>query len=91
MAVDDQDVVLGQGGVALLGGDRGFHSAVDGIVLELVGEILGVGGDVDDGDDVDLILAEQALIHDGLEHEAADPPETVNSDFHPVLLMEVNL
>jgi hypothetical protein len=69
-------------GIALLGGNSGLHPAVDGIVLELVGEILGVGGDIDDGDDVDLILAEQALIHDGLENEAADPPETVDSDFH---------
>jgi hypothetical protein len=87
MAVDDEGVGFGKGRIALLGGNGGFHTAVDGIVLELVGEVLGIGGNIDDGDDIDFILAEKPLVHDGLKYEAADPPETIDSYFHIVLLL----
>ena len=82
MAVHDKHVVFGGGRIAFLGGKLRLHAALDGIVLELVCEIGRVGGDVDDGYDVDLVLAEQPLLDDGLEHEAADAAEAVDRYFH---------
>jgi len=82
VAVHDEDVGLGEGGIALLRRNIGLHAAVDRVVLELVGEILGVGRDIDDGDDIDLILPEQALLYQGLENEAADSTKSVNSYLH---------
>ncbi|MFN8095852.1 MAG: hypothetical protein U0599_27145 [Vicinamibacteria bacterium] len=42
------------------------------VVLHLVREVVRVRGDVDDADDVDL-LAEETLVTEGLEDQAADP------------------
>ncbi len=60
-----------------------LEAAVHRVVLHLVGEVVGVGRDIDHGHDVDL-LAQQALVAHRLEHQAADPPETVDphSDCH---------
>ena len=46
-------------------------------------KVVGVGGDVDHTDDVDL-LAEQALVAKSLEDQATDAAETVdtNADCH---------
>ncbi len=82
VAVHDEGVGLGQRWIALLRGNIGLHTAVDRVVLELVGEILGVGRDIDHGDDIDLILPEQALLYQGLENEAADSTKSVNSYLH---------
>lgn len=87
MTVDHEHVVLGQGRVALLGSDLGFHAALDGIILELVGEVLGVGGDIHDRDDVDLVLTQEAALDQGLKHEPADAAETINRYFHRILLL----
>ena len=67
-----------------------LEAAVHRVVLHLVGEVVGVGDDVDDADDVDL-LAEQALIAEGLEDQATDSAETVDRDFdcHSRSLLEV--
>src|SRR5207244_13444316 len=45
-----------------------------------VGEVGGVGGDIDDGDHVHR-LAEQTLIAQRLENQATDAAESVDSDF----------
>ena len=55
-----------------------LEAAVHGVVLHLVGEVVGVGGDVDHADDVDL-LPEQPLIAQGLEDQAADSPEAIDA------------
>src|SRR5690606_9097907 len=80
VTVDDENVGLFLRGVALLGGHGVLELAVDGIVTDLVGEIVGVGGDVDDGHDIEL-LAQQALIADRLKHHAADATKAVDSNF----------
>ena len=46
------DVGFFERGIALFRGDGVLELAVDGIVFHLVGEIIGVGGHVHDGDDV---------------------------------------
>lgn len=80
VAVDDQNVVLGEVRLGLLRGDLVLELAVDRVVLHLVGEVVRVGGDIDDGDDVDLVLAEKALVAEGLEDHAADTTETVDGN-----------
>ena len=77
-----QDVVVVRA-VALLRSEAALEAAVDRVVLHLVREVVGVGGDVDHTDDVDL-LAEQALIAESLEDQATDAAETVdtNADCH---------
>jgi hypothetical protein len=80
VAAHDQDVVALGGRAALLRRERVLEAAVHGVVLHLVGEVVGVGDDVDDTDDVDL-LAEEALIAEGLEDQAADPAEPIDTYF----------
>ena len=80
MAVDDEGVVFFLVGFAFLSGDLVLEMPVDRIVFELIGEIFGVRGDIDDGNDVDG-LAEQALIANRLKNQPADAAETINSDF----------
>jgi hypothetical protein len=79
VAADDQHVVVRLAGVALSGLDRVLESPLDRVVLHLVREVVGVRGDVDHTDDVDL-LAEEALIAQGLEDQAADAAETIDSN-----------
>jgi len=52
VAVDDDDVRFFERGDALLGRDVVFELAMHRIVFHLVGEVIGVGGHVHDGDDV---------------------------------------
>ena len=52
VAVDDEHVGFFERGVALFRADGVLELAVDGIIFHLVGEIVGVGGHVHDGDDV---------------------------------------
>ena len=80
VAVDDERVGLFLGGVALAGFDCVLEFAVDRIVFELIGEIIRIRGDIDDGDDIDC-LAKQALIAKGLEDQPADAAETIDTDF----------
>ena len=66
------------GGAGLPGGDGVPEAAVDRVVLHLVREVVRVGDDVDDTDDLDL-LAEEALIAEGLEDQATDPTEAIDA------------
>jgi hypothetical protein len=63
---------------AVLGTDLGRQVAVDGVVLEQVGQRLGVGQIVD-GDDLDVLRFQR-----GAEEHATDAPEAVdtNSNAH---------
>jgi hypothetical protein len=54
-------------------------TALRGIVFQQVGEVVG-GHDVADGDDIEF-LAEQTLLDECAEDEAADAAETIDSDF----------
>jgi hypothetical protein len=87
VAADHQHVVVRRLRAALLRGERVLEAAVHRVVLHLVGEVVGVGGDVDDAHHVDL-LAQQALVAERLEHEPSDAPEAVDShsDCHRVTL-----
>ena len=69
-----------QRGAALFRGDGVLELAVDGIVFHLVGEIIRVGGNVHDGDDINR-LAEQTLITERLKDHPADAAESVDSYF----------
>ncbi len=78
VAVDHESVVLFLGGVALLGLDLVLELAMHRVVLHLVGEVVGVGGDINHRHDVDF-LAQQALVAEGLENHPADAAETVDA------------
>src|SRR5690606_21037 len=80
VAIHDQNIGLFVGSVAFGGLDGVLELAVDGIITDLVGEVVGVGGHVDDGDDVQF-LAQQALVADRLKHHAADTAKAVDSNF----------
>ena len=54
------------------------ETAVDGVVLEQVGQRLGVG-DVVDGDELEVGLVRE---HGGAQHIASDPAEPVNAHSH---------
>ena len=58
--------------------DLALEAALRRVVLEQVGEVVG-RDEVVDRDDFDL-LAEQALLDDGAEHEPPDAAETVDAD-----------
>jgi hypothetical protein len=63
-----------------------FEMAMYGIVLQLVGEIFRIGGNIDDRDNVDG-FAKETLVHEGLKHQTADSAESINSyfDCHNIL------
>ena len=52
VAADDEHVGFFERGIALFRADGVLELAVHGIIFHLVGEIIGVGGHVHDGDDV---------------------------------------
>ena len=95
-AVDDQDVVIGFLELPAFGLGLGFgfgegfggsarvdgalETALGGIVLEKVGEVVG-RHDVPDGDDVKF-LSEKTLLGDGAEDKAADAAKPVDGDFN---------
>jgi len=81
VAVDDNDVILGQRGIALGGGNLSGEFPVDRIVFKLVGEILGVGGDIHHRHHVQGV-AQYFLFRHSTDHQAADPAETVDTDFY---------
>eukprot|EP01084_Bolivina_argentea_P214030 363398_1 len=79
VAVDDNDVVLLHGGGRLGGGDGVLELTVGGVVLDLVGEVVGVDGDIGDGNDV-VGGAEETLVAHGLEDHAANAAESVDTN-----------
>ena len=72
---EDLELVLVDGDPVALGGDVGLEVAEDRVVLQQVGERLGVGQIVD-RDDVDA-----AVVHGGAHDVAADAAEPVDPDF----------
>ena len=80
MPVDDDDVILGGAG-GLFRCQRALEPAVHGIVLQLVGEILGIGADIHHRHDVDL-RAQEPLVHHGEEHLAPNAAEPVDPDLY---------
>ncbi len=79
VAVDHEHIVLGLVGAGLLGGDGALELALGGVILDQIGQIVG-GNDVADGHDVER-GAEEALLDEGAENEAADAAETIDSNF----------
>src|SRR5262245_8499159 len=88
MAVDDEDVVVGGVRLARFRFDLVLAAAVDRIVFQLIGELVRVGRDIDHADDVNR-LAEQTLIAESLENQAANSAETVDTDFEGHLSLRV--
>ena len=70
LAVHDEPVALDL--------HRAGETAVDGVVLEQVGQRLGVG-DVVDGDELEVGLVRE---HGGAQHVASDPAEPVDAHSH---------
>ena len=68
LAVDDQSAVLG--------GDLAGELAVDAVVLQHIGHILGVHEGVIQTDDFHIIVGQGSA-----ENEAADAAETIDTDF----------
>ena len=85
VAAHHQHVVVLLLRVALLRGHGVLEAAVHRVVLHLVGEVVGVGRDVDDTHDVDL-LAQQALVAQRLEDQATNPSKAVDpyADCHEI-------
>ena len=54
--------------------------ALDRIVFHLVGEVVGVSRNIDDGNDIDF-FAEQTLVANRLENHAADTAKTIDTNF----------
>ena len=79
MAIDHEDVVLGEVWAALLGEHFFLGLALRGVILHEVGEVVR-RDEVIDGHDLDL-FAQESLITDCTKNEAADAPETIDADF----------
>ena len=75
MTVNDEDVLA-------LGLDLGIHLALSRVILELIREILRIGNEINNCNNVNLVFSEKSLTNEGLEHEAANAAETVNCYFH---------
>jgi len=88
VAIDHEDIVLGGIRAALGRGDLMLELALDGVVLDLICKIIRVGRDIGDGDDIDHI-AQQSLITDCLENQAADTAKSIDTHFncHSVFLL----
>jgi hypothetical protein len=80
MAVDHEHVRLFESGTAFFCAHMMFETAMHGIILQLVREIVGIGGYVHDGNHIDA-FAEQTLIHERLKHETSDTSEPINCNF----------
>src|SRR4030095_12457713 len=80
MTINHEKVILVELGVRLLAVDFLRRTALSGVVLHEGGEVVS-GDEVVDGDDVDF-FAEEALIADCAEDEAADAAESIDADFN---------
>ena len=80
LAVDDEHVVLGLVGGGFLRADRAVETALDGVVLEQVREVVR-RNDIADGDDFD-VLADQSLFDQRPEDQASNAAEPVNCNFY---------
>ena len=80
LAVDDQHIVLRLVGGGLLRADGAVEAALDGIILEQVGEVVG-RDDIADRDHLD-VLADQTLFDHRPEDQAANAAEPVNCNFY---------
>ena len=80
LAVDDH--------VAAVDGDVAIEAAMHGVVLQHVGQVVGLE-QVVDGDDLDVL----EVLRDSAEHHAADAAKTVDTDFdcHCLSLLKVKL
>ncbi len=78
LTVDGQHVVGFLVRPRLLRADVPVELALDRVVLQQVGEVVG-GDDVTDGDHLDL-FAEQTLLVQGAKYQATNPTETVDGD-----------
>jgi hypothetical protein len=85
LAVDDNDVILLLGRIALRRADSVLELAVNRVILHLVRKVVSVSAHVDDGNDLNL-LTEESLICDGLEDHATNATEAIdaNLDGHNV-------
>ena len=81
VAIDHQDVGLFEGRIALFGGNMVFKAAMNGIVLQLVREIVGVRGNVDHGNHIDA-FAEKTLVNQRLKYQTSNASEPINRNFN---------
>jgi hypothetical protein len=80
MSVDDKEVVLGNVGAGFLAVDFFLRASLRGVILHEVSEVVR-RNEVVDCHDVDL-LAEEALVANCTEDEAADAAETIDANFN---------
>ena len=79
VAVDDEDVVFRDRRGGFFAADFALVAALDGVVLDQVGEVVG-GNEVVHRHHVEF-FTEQALLAERPEDQSADPAESINRDF----------
>ena len=77
MPFHHEGIVLFLGGVGFFGGDGVLELAVDRIILDLIREIIRIGGNIHHRNNING-LAQKTLIAKRLEHQASDAAETVD-------------
>ena len=80
LAVDDEHIVLRLVGGGLLRADGAVETALDGIILQEIREVVG-RHDIADGDHLD-VFADQTLFDHRPEHQATNAAEPVNCNFY---------
>ncbi len=79
MTIDDENIVFGSGRGGFLAMNFSRESALGGVVLHEVSEVI-CGDEIIDGDHIKL-LPEKALLAEGTENKAADSSETIDCNF----------
>jgi hypothetical protein len=75
MAVHYQHVIAG-------GADFGLHLTLGGVVFQLIGKVLRVGGKVHYRYHVNFVFAKQSLPDQGLEYQPPDAAKSINRNLH---------
>jgi hypothetical protein len=78
-SIDDQNIIVRFVGGRFAGGNLAFEAALDGVVLEQVGQIVG-RHNIADGDDIHF-PADHSLLGDGAEDQAADAAKSIDCNF----------
>ena len=79
MAIDDEDIVLGDGGRGFGTGDVEVKAALGGVVFDEIGEVVG-RNEVIDRDHIKF-FTEQALLAESPKNQPANSSEPIDRDF----------
>ena len=79
MTINDENIVFGSGRGGFLAMNLPGESALGGVVLHQVSEVIG-GDEIIDGDNIKL-LPEKALLAKCTKNKASDSSETIDCNF----------